>query len=341
MARTTDSVGLADSWWVPSTVNLADPAGQGASANLRAIAAVSTSTGFEPSSAGVANANNVNHNAVATYNVNHFSGTGSNGDSVVRVSLYGLGGATGADYDGFSYKRPGDADWIPIANNGEMTIRSTDNSFQLSANVLYDGLSESGEGISFNVARTTSSVGLADSWSVPSTVNLADSDPAHNVFTSALGRDHLSGTGSPAIFVIPAGTSVTNNSVGATGVFAGDINNFFGTDYDTITGFNQVADKIDLPSGVNVTLVTSGTVWGGSEETLLDLYSRPSDAAFANFFGADNAEAGSDAIVWRLGSTTTYFLFVDSNNNEHWDSSYDVFIKLVGNPPPLATTNFI
>ena len=342
VAQTTSSVGLADSWWVPSTVNLVDPAGQGASALLRAITASATPTTTAVEAIGTAT--NINHAAVATFDLSGGGTTtaGSYGSTVVHVGVNGQGGATSLDYSGFSYhmgSNTADA-WITVPTTGLITIGSADVNFQLSTNVLYDRLTEASESLLFAVAQTTNSNGLTDSWSVQSTVDLADADPAHNVYTGAMGRDHFVATGAAEIFVIPANTSVTNNGVGATGVFAGDIGGtFFGTDYDTITNFSHGSDKIDLPSGVNVTLVTTA-IWAGTEETLIDLYWLPTDAAFTNFFGAGNSEAGSDAIVWRLNATDTYFLFVDSNNDEQWNSATDAFIKFIGSPA-LSTTDFI
>ena len=337
VAQTTASIGLVDSWWVPSTVNLADPAGQGATANLRIIDAASTTTAIEASSSG----NNTNHAAVATYNLTNYSGNGqvaNNAASVVQVSYYGLGGATGADYNGFAW-RIGTADaWTTVANNGPMTIPATANSFQLSVNVLWDGLSESGEAITFNVARTTATVGLADSWSVPSTVNMADSDPTNHVFTSVTGRDHFFGTAFADIFVIPTGTSVANNG-GTTGVFAGDSNpNFFGTDYDTITGFAQTIDTIDLPVTVG-TVTARGSVAGvTTEELLIDRLANPSSVLMphAGFF--TNAGPNSDAVVYTILGNS--YLLVDSARNGNWDPSSDVLIKFIG-MPTLTTTDFI
>ena len=335
VSQTTASIGLVDSWWVPNTVNLADPTGQGATANLRIIEAAATSTAIEASSAG----NNTNHAAVATYNVNPFSGAGSNAASVVQVSYYGLGGATGADYNGFAWKT-GTADWTSVANNGSITIPASANSFQLSVNVLWDGIPESGEAITFNVARTTASVGLADSWSVPSTVNMADSDPTNHVFTSVTGRDHFFDSGFADIFVIPTGTSVANNG-GTTGVFAGDSNpNFFGTDYDTITSFAHLQDRIDLPSGVTVGTVRTGTLLGAvsSEEILLDQLANPAPLLLSHSSIFTNLTPTADAVLYTIG--TNSFLLIDSALNGVWDPSSDVLIKFVGTPT-LTAADFI
>lgn len=170
VAQTTSSVGLVDSWWVPNTVNLQDAPGTGAAALPRTITADATATAIEGSGTP----------AIATFSVLYdptdaVVDTADYASTQVRVSMYGLGGAAAADYTGvFNYQIGTGGAWSSVPANGLITIPNTATKFQLSQAIVTDSLTEASEGISFNVAQTTSSIGLVDSWWVPSTVNIQD-----------------------------------------------------------------------------------------------------------------------------------------------------------------------
>jgi hypothetical protein len=162
VAQTASSVGIADSWWVPSLVNLLDAVGTGAAATPRSIAAGATTAGVEGSAT----------RAEATFTMSNSGATYANNE--VRVSMYGLGGAAAADYTGnLQYKLVGGS-WGDVPAGGLITIPNTHTSFQLGILIATDSLTETSEAISFNVAQTTSSVGLVNSWWVPNAVNLQD-----------------------------------------------------------------------------------------------------------------------------------------------------------------------
>jgi uncharacterized delta-60 repeat protein len=264
VAQTTSSVGLTDSWWVPSIVGLQDAVGTGARAIPRSIAASATTPADEPSSAD----GNVNHAAIATYSL---SGAGTGYASTeVRVSLYGLAGATPADYSDFAYRMGTSGAWISVPASGLITVGSTAAAFQLSANVLYDTLSESNEALSFNVAQTTSSVGLTDSWWVPSIVDLAD---AIGQGASALPRSITATSTTTAIEASSSGNNANHAAV-ATYNLSGSGAGYASTEVHVKLdgqGGATLADYSDFSyrmgtSGAWISVPASGLITIGSSE---------------------------------------------------------------------------
>ena len=172
VAQTTSSVGLENSWWVPSLVNLLDAVGTGTAALTRKITADTSSKAVEGSADW-----NIGTPGIASY---HLSNSGAAYSTTeVRVSMYGLGGAISTDYSGFRFRTTTDngtnwTAWATAVNNGTIEIGRNVTDFQLASLAVTDTYAETGEGISFNVAQTTSSVGLVDSWWVPNVVDLED-----------------------------------------------------------------------------------------------------------------------------------------------------------------------
>jgi hypothetical protein len=323
VAQTANSVGLEDSWWVPSLVNLLDAVGTGTAALPRTITAGATTPGLEGSTTP----------ATATYNITGGGGAGSGYASTqVRVSLYGLGGAVPGDYSTFSYRMGTSGSWLSATNNGLITIDSTATTFQLSALAVSDNNAETGEGISFNVAQTTSSIGLVDSWWVQSTVDLQDVAAVYTIRTGSIGPDHFTALGAQERFVIPAGTSLAFAN-GATGALGGDASVFLsGESFDTITNYAVGMDQIDLPITVNL-IGTPTTPWA-TEEALIA-------AAQATGVGA----FGTDQVYIHVIAGTVplaQYLFVDNNGNGNWDPATDTMIKLVGvTGGTLTTADFV
>ena len=330
VAQTTSSIGLVDSWWVPSTVNIQDAQGTGAMALPRTITTTSpTITGMEGST------------ATATFSVLYdptdvVVDTADYASTQVRVSMYGLGGATPSDYltgDLLWHIGTTPGGWSTVPGNGLITIPSTATLFQLAMEIKTDTIAETSEGIAFNVAQTTSSIGLVDSWFVQRTVDLADVTSIYTTVTGAIGPDHFTATGNPDMFVIPHGTSKAFAD-GATGLpgIAGDTGAFnSGELFDTITGFTAGTDKIDLTNTVT-SLVVKGTA--ATEEALLTALNAP---GFNVFLGA--GVVGYYTVTPAGWPANVYFL-VDANGDNGWYPGVDTFIKIVGGGS-VTTADFV
>jgi hypothetical protein len=331
VAQTTSSLGLVDSWWVPSTVNLQDAQGTGASALPRTITTSSPTTiGMEGSTVP----------ATATFAVSYDPldlsiDTNDYASSQVRVSMYGLGGAAPVDYTGdFQYRIGTSGTWVTVPGNGLITIPNTATAFQLSMLVATDTISETGEGISFNVAQTTSSLGLVDSWWVPKTVNIEDVTSIYTTVTGSVGPDHFTATANPDMFVIPHGTSKAAAD-GATGLIAGDIAAFVsGESFDTITGFTAGTDKIDLP--ITVTSLSAVTIAGSpaNEEALIAALNAPlfTFALGTGVIGTYSLAPG--------GPPANVYFFADTSGDGWWTPGLDTFVKIIGGAS-VTTTDFV
>ena len=323
VAQTTSSIGLVDSWWVQSTVDLQDAQGTGATALLRTITAdTSTSPGIEGSTPATATFH-VSYDPTDLDGIN----TADYANTTVKVSMYGLGGATAADYATsavFSYHIGTSGGWTSVPSTGLIPIDSTTTAFQLSMQIKSDTIAETGEGIAFNVAQTTSSIGLVDSWFVQSIVDLADATSIYTTVTGSIGPDHFTAnSGTPDMFVIPIGTSKATAD-GATGLIAGDVSAFVsGEQFDTITGFAIGTDRIDLPA----TVTTVGTITSkgmyASELALLTALQNP--LYFTPL--TSDTEIGTYTIT---GHTDVIYVIVDTSLDGSWKAADDMFIRLVG-----------
>lgn len=191
VSQTAATVGITDSYWVPAQVDILDPVGEGASAFARTILASSTVAGVEGST-----------NAKAIYSING-DNSGNYAAAEVKVSVTtGLGGSSTADYTTLYYN-VGTGD-TAFTNNGLITIPATVTSFSLSASIPSDGLAESGEQLLFTVSQTANSIGLVNSWSVQSIVDLNDpADAGANVHTRTITagatQTGVEGTVTPAM----------------------------------------------------------------------------------------------------------------------------------------------
>ena len=332
VAQTTSSVGLTDSWWVPTIVGLQDAVGTGARAIPRSIAASATTPADEPSSA----AGNVNHAAIATYNL---SGAGTGYASTeVRLSLYGLGGATPADYSDFAYRMGTSGAWISVPASGLITVGSTAAAFQLSANVLYDTLSESNEALSFNVAQTNSSVGLTDSWWVPSIVGLAD---AIGHGASALPRSITATSTTTAIEASSSGNNANHAAV-ATYNLSGSGAGYASTEVHVKLdgqGGATLADYSDFSyrmgtSGTWISVPASGLITIGSSDGHFQLS--------ANVLYDTRIES-NEVLSFTVAQTTSSIGLVDSwwvqsvVNLADADPDHGVFTGAVGSDHFTAT----
>jgi hypothetical protein len=318
VAQTTSSIGLVDSWWVPSTVNIQDAQGTGAMALPRTITTTSpTITGMEGAT------------ATATFSVLYdptdaVVDTADYASTQVRVSMYGLGGATPSDYltgDLLWHIGNTPGGWSTVPGNGLITIPNTATLFQLAMEIKTDAIAETSEGIAFNVAQTTSSIGLVDSWFVQRTVDLADVTSIYTTVTGAIGPDHFTATGNPDMFVIPHGTSKASAD-GVTGAISGDPAAFIsGEGFDTITGFLVGTDKIDLTNTVT-TVTNLGSA--ATEEALIAALTAP---GFNVFLGA--GVVGTYTVT-PAGWPANVYLLVDANGDNGWYPGVDTFIKVVG-----------
>ena len=320
VAQTTSSIGLVDSWWVQSTVDLQDARGTGAVAATRKITAnTPTAPGIEGSTP-----------ATATFLVSG-GNTDDYANTTVKVSMYGLGGATAADYNGvFSYKI-GTVDMGSVPADGLIAINSTDTAFTLYMAIKSDTIAETSEGIAFNVAQTTSSIGLVDSWFVQSIVDLADATSIYTTVTGAIGPDLFAATNNPDMFVIPHGTSKAAAD-GVTGLVSGDPDAFkSGQSFDTITGFAAGTDRIDLPATVTVNTITPEG-WAASEEALIAALNSAAPLALGP------NEIGTYAIV---GHANILYVIVDTDRDGVWTATDDTFIKLVGTVGALSAADFV
>jgi hypothetical protein len=332
VAQTTSSIGLVDSWWVQSTVDLQDARGAGTMAQPRTITAnTSTTPGIEGSTP-----------ATATFTVTRVGASTDPLDyatTQVKVSMYGLGGATAADYNGvFSYKI-GTVD-TSVPPTGLITINSTDTSFQLYMAIKGDTIAETGEGIAFNVAQTTSSIGLVDSWFVQSIVDLADATSIYTTVTGAIGPDNFTANATKSdMFVIPGigvahkPSTSTAKADGATGLYGGTggYPEFIsGQSFDTITGFAAGIDRIALPTAVSGVFTNLGV--SASEETLITNLQATSPG------GVGFSTAGYFTVA---AFANILYLLVDTSSDGLWVAADDTFIKLMGTTGALSAADFV
>ena len=326
VAQTTSSVGLSNSWWVQSTVDLQDARGTGAVAFPRTITATSTTPGTE---GDVDWTTAASHPAIATFHVTGGITPDYALSTEVRVSMYGTGGAIPSDYFGFMYRMGTSGPWLPATNNGTIQIGRGDTDFQLASYPTTDSTVETGEGISFTVAQTTSSIGLINSWWVQGTADILDAAAAYAVVTGAIGPDHFTGTGSADKFVIPVGSSKTFSD-GATGMNGSDVVFTSGEGFDRITNFTPGTDKIDLPATGANTVFAFSTTAVGSALTEYDLITI--GLASLNVALPAN-EIGRYTVT---NSAYVYFL-VNTSGNGVWTAADDMLIKIVGGAGVLAT----
>ncbi len=329
VAQTTSSVALVDSWWVQSSVVLLDAPGTGAAASTRTITAGAVGAGMEGAVVWAPFANS--NPAYATFNV---SG-GDNGvttyyaDTKVRVGMFATGGANSADYSGFMYHLgpvgTEGGGWVPVPPDFMIPIGRNDKSFQLASYAAPDFTAESGEGITFTVSQTTSSIGLIDSWWVQGTADLADVAAIYTVSNGAIGPDVFTGTtGVKEMFVIPAGSSKAFGDGSTTGLLGGDIYYTSGQSFDTISNFATGLDKIDLPP------VGTDTVFafvGGGIET--------SEVDFITALQTAHPALTAGQIAKYTIGTNAYFLV--NTDGGTWDAGSDIFIKIVGGSGVQAT----
>jgi hypothetical protein len=323
VAQTTSSVALVDSWWVQSSVNLLDAPGTGAAAHSRTITAATGSgaVGAGMEGAVVWTPFASSNPAYATFNVSG-GGTADYADTTVRVGMFATGGANSADYSGFKYHLgpvgTEGAGWqtVPVGDF-LITIGRNDTVFQLASYAVTDSTAETGEGITFTVSQTTSSIGLIDSWWVQSTADLADVAAIYTVSTGAIGPDVFTGTtGVKEMFVIPAGSSRAFAD-GATGVSGGDIYYTSGQSFDTIHNFATGLDKINLPPAATDTVFSFAATQTATTEVGL-----------LTALQTATVTLGATVIGRYLVGNNAYFLVDTTGGN--WDVNNDILIKIVG-----------
>ncbi len=304
VANTGASPALTDSWWVTSTVDLQDAQGAGASAYPRTITAGTPTTGME----GTVDWTVTPAPAKATFNVSYGGGGSVPADyagTQVRVSMYGTGGANAADYSGFKYHMGTAAGgWLDVPVGGLITIDASATAFQLASYALTDSNTETGEGITFTVSQTASSVGLVDSWWVTSTADLADVAAIYTVLTGAGGQDRFTATGSREMFVIPSGSSLAQAGL-----------------FDTITG------------GIATGLTSGDLISVGGAQGTISAYATPASLAdeaalLASILAAGNGgHAARDIGYYAIGADL--YLVINTDGGATFNAG-DALIKIVG-----------
>ena len=293
VSQTTDSLGITDSWWLPSVVNLIDADSTGAQIILHTISAVE---GSPPAVEG--------SEAIATYQVDAGGLTNS---TTVNVTVAGLNatagtaGSAGTDYSGFSYRLGTGGGWTAITSGDAIALPSGTANFQLKVDVAIDTLTETNESVLFTVAQSSASIGLVGSWYVPSSISFADL--VTNTFTGAVGADIFTATANNDVFVIPAGTSLAQ-----TGKF------------DTITALSTT-DRIDVPGGI----LSDRTVWEG-------LAAGSNVASWLTGLGTQTSWSGyaaGELHVYRFTDGSAG-IWINTDNNTSFDLATDTFIVLVG-----------
>jgi hypothetical protein len=211
---------------VPSTVDIRDANGTGATAISRTITAGSPVTGIEGSLTTLARAN---------YNlVDGATGTGYS-DAVVKVGIVtGLGGSSTADYTDFSFTYSwtsggGGSTTALVDSNGLVTIPASATSFYLSAKVASDLISESSEQLMFTVSNTGASPAITDSFWVPNIVNLQDApgtgavaNPRH-IIVDTLATTGMEGSSDWNINTSPAIATFTVTYDGGAGSYGSTV----------------------------------------------------------------------------------------------------------------------
>ena len=218
VSQTAASVGLINSYWVPAQVDIFDPIGKGASALPRTIMATGTVPGEEDMTPGLSSGTA----AQAIYSIDGGAAAGY-ADAQVKLSVTtGLGGSSTADYTALYYSFNGGAT-SAFNNNALITIPATATSITLSASLLSDDLTESGEQLLFTVSQTANSIGLVNSWAVQNIVDLKDpANAGANVHTRTITADTVqtgiegTGTTTPAMatykmeYGVPGGGHATD-----------------------------------------------------------------------------------------------------------------------------------
>jgi hypothetical protein len=315
VSNTGTASGITDSWWVPNIVNLQDAQGTGSVAFPRTITAGTPTTGME----GTVDWTATGTPAKATFNVSYDGGGVFNvanyGSSQVQVRMYGAGGAVAADYSGFKYHMgTGAGSWNDVPVNGLITIAASASTFQLASYAVTDSNAETGEGITFTVSQTASSIGLVDSWWVASTADLADVAAVYTVMTGANGSDIFTGTLAREMFTIPGGSSLLQ-----TGGF---------DSFDIINNYAVGSDKIDLP----ITVSAINNVVSGMTASALLGAMVPDNGTLYSGLG------GGEVVVFTVTDTTDLYLAINSDGTSGWQSATDTFIRLVGVTGGALTT---
>jgi hypothetical protein len=223
------------------------------------------------------------------------------------VTMYGTGGANAADYSGFKYHMGTAAGgWLDVPPGGLITIDANATAFQLASYALTDSNTETGEGITFTVSQTASSVGLVDSWWVTSTADLADVAAIYTVLTGAGGQDRFTATGSREMFVIPAGSSLAQAGL-----------------FDTITG------------GIATGLTSGDLISVGGAQGTISAYATPASLAdesalltsILNVANGGTGHAARDIGYYAIG--TDLYLVINTGGGDTFNAA-DTLIKIVG-----------
>jgi hypothetical protein len=219
--------------------------------------------------------------------------------------MYGTGGANAADYSGFKYHMGTAAGgWLDVPVGGLITIDANATAFQLASYALTDSNTETGEGITFTVSQTASSVGLVDSWWVASTADLADVAAIYTVLTGAGGQDRFTATGSREMFVIPSGSSLAQAGL-----------------FDTITG------------GIATGLTSGDLISVGGAQGTISAYATPASLAdeaalLTSILAAGNGgHAARDIGYYAIGADL--YLVINTDGGATFNAG-DALIKIVG-----------
>jgi hypothetical protein len=322
ISQAEPSLSLSGSTFVSSTVRLSDPV-----VNLAKITVNPNDTFYTPANATSIAENSVSgdpgNGAVASFKLS----VPLEVESEIEVSIVGSG-TTLNDYSGFVYSvhdASGAETGFTVGGvslatggkdvvNGKIILPIGTSFFRLATTLKNDGISETGESITFVVKQSDTAVGLTDSFYVQKTFNLIDGP---QTFTSLVGSvESFVGTSAIDTFVVAAGSSV-----------------LAGNKYDVITGFSSSGgDVIKLGSTVpfDVANIRVLTVNNLDEASIVSVLTGL-NGVILNTATSVNSHKGL-TFVFKTGSDA-YLLFdadydgiIDTNEV----TGNDTFIKLVG-----------
>ena len=300
ISQAEPSLSLSGSTFVSTIMRLSDPVVTAASIAINTDPSESrfnTSSLAENKEAG-----DTSNAAVASFKLS----TALQVASEIQVSIVGNGTAEG-DYSGFKYSwhnaTNGDAGSgaIDVPINGRIVLPIDTIFFRLATTLKNDGISETGESITFVVKQSDTAVGLKDSSYVQKTFNLIDGP---QTFTSLVGSvESFVGTSAIDTFVVGAGKSVLASN-----------------EYDVITGFSS--------SGGDV--IKLGGEFAPADIRVLTVNNLDEASIVSILNGLDGTDLSFNSFTFVFKTGSDAYVLHDANRNGVINAATDTFIKLVG-----------
>lgn len=349
VSQTYQSVGLADSWYVPYTFDITDTTAAPAVITL----------------AGAATAD-VNEGAPATAAFN-ISGGPLTVATQINAQMTFVGTRT-ADFTGpMTITTVGGAPLVNVdvtALNGLVTLPVGTTSFILSRPTNDDGITEYFESVIISVAQTSLNGGLTDSWYVAKTLNLIDNAgaPAVSVTAVAPGAPMMGGWTPPATdtaleggyaaalfhlstaITVVGGDKLDGRIIGvgaAYGAVTGDYSNFTVETYNGVAWSAAPGAGTAMDSHGHITLPVGTTDFRLS--ALLTLDNKPEFSESLIFAVNQTANSKHLADSWWVQSTvqiadvsTTATTFTGGAGSDHFTATNavnDIFVVPVNTSP--------